>query len=227
MRRAILALGLFVTLGGCPSNPATNNMVGPTPSPSPTDQPTPWLSADPVCSGQITRGEWLICDNKQLNDLHRRLAWQWQTDRQNASPERMRVLEDQLYALLSERDACQDATCIATAYRRYLIGPAPAVTPTRPAVKPKPKPKPKPRPHRGPRGPRGGYDGGDWGPGPGEQSCAAQIGPQAAARLSQQCDLVTQGNDRLCSPRRSCEAIRDQTDHGCRETYRKPGFCRL
>lgn len=223
MRRAILALGMFVMLGGCPSpNPVTNNTIVPTPTPTPTQ--TPWLSADPVCTGQITRGEWLICDNKQLNDLHRRLAWEWQTARQSATPERMEVLENQLYALLSERDNCQDAACIAAAYRRYLSGPPPVVKPT-PGARPKPKPKPKPRPR--PRWPRGPVDDGDWGPGRGERSCAAEIGPAAAARLSQQCDAVTSGNDRLCSTRRTCSAIRQQTDHGCRETYRKPGFCRL
>ncbi|MCW3848156.1 hypothetical protein OF829_12985 [Sphingomonas sp. LB-2] len=226
MRRAILAVGMFVMLGGCPSGPATNNTVQPTPTPTSTPQPTPWLTADPVCSGQITRAEWLVCDNKQLNDLHRKLAWQWQTERQNATPERMQVLEDQLYALLSERDNCQDAACIATAYRRYLAGPAPLPNP-RPTTKPKPKPRPKPKPHRGPHQPRGDNDDGDWGPSAGERSCTAEIGPAAAARLSQQCDIVTQGNDRLCSTRRSCDAIREQTEHGCRETYRKPGFCRL
>ena len=225
MRRVLLSLGLFAMLGGCPNNPVTNNSAQPTPTPSPTSQPTPWLEADPLCSGQITRGEWLICDNKQLNDLHRRLAWEWQTARQNATPERMQVLQDQLYALLSERDACQDAACIATAYRRYLVSQPPVVKP--PVTKPRPKPKPKPHAHRGHRPPRGDGDGGDWGPGAGERSCAADIGPAAAARLSQQCDIVTSGNDRLCSPRRSCDAIRSQTEHGCRETYRKPGFCRL
>ena len=126
MRRAILAVGLFVMLGGCPGpGPVTNNSVVPTPTPTPTE--TPWLTADPVCSGQITRAEWLICDNKQLNDLHRKLAWEWQTARANATPERQQVLEDQLYALLSERDNCQDAACVATAYRRYLNAPPPVV----------------------------------------------------------------------------------------------------
>ena len=134
MRRALLSLGLFVMLGGCPSNPVTNNSIVPTPTPTSTPQPTPWLTADPVCSGQITRGEWLICDNKQLNDLHRKLAWEWQTARQNATPERQQVLEDQLYALLSERDNCQDAACIATAYRRYLSGPPVVVKPNRRSI---------------------------------------------------------------------------------------------
>lgn len=225
MRKAILAVGLFVMLGGCPGpSPVTNNNAVPTPTPTPTPRETPWLTADPVCSGQITRAEWLICDNKQLNDLHRKLAWEWQTARSSATPERQQVLEDQLYALLSERDNCQDAACVATAYRRYLNAPPPVVKPNRPPVaKPKPKPRPKPRPH-GPRPPR---DDGDWGPGRGEQSCAAEIGPAAASRMSQQCDAVNTGNDRLCSTRRSCGAIRQQTEHGCRETYRKPSFCRL
>jgi len=222
MRKAILAMSLFVMLSGCPSpNPVTNNII----DPEPTPEPTQWLSADPVCSGQITRAEWLICDNTSLNDLHRRLAWEWQTARQNATPERMQVLENQLYALLSERDACQDVACVATAYRRYLVSQPAVVTPKpSPVAKPRPKPRSKPHGHRGPRSPRGD---GDWGPAAGERSCAAEIGPAAAARLSQQCDIVTQGNDRLCSTRRSCGAIRTQTEHGCRETYRKPGFCRL
>jgi hypothetical protein len=222
MRKAIVAAGLFLMLGACPgSNPVTNNSA--TPTPTPTSAPTPWLVADPVCTGQITRGEWLICDNKQLNDLHRKLAWEWQTARQNATPERMQVLEDQLYALLSERDACQDAACISTAYRRYVTAPPPVAKPA-PVAKPRPKPRPKPAPR--PHKPRVPADA-DWGPGRGERSCAAEIGPAAAARLSQQCDSVTSGNDRLCSTRRTCSAIRQQTDHGCRETYRKPSFCRL
>ncbi len=72
MRRAAIAVGLFLMLGGCPAPEVTNNMAVPTPTP--TASPTPWLSVDPICTGAITRAEWLVCDNAQLNALHRRLG---------------------------------------------------------------------------------------------------------------------------------------------------------
>jgi hypothetical protein len=228
MKKAILSLGLFVMLGGCPGpTPMTNNSATPLPLPTGTPGapgPTQWLSPDPVCTGTLTRAEWLVCDNKGLNDLHHQLAYQWQAARQSATPEREQVLEDQLYALLSERDLCQDIACISAAYRRYLTAPPPIVKPT-PAPskwKPKPKPKPKPgkwrpRPHRG-----------DWDDGPQKgQSCLAAMGVGPAQRLSQQCDAVNSGPGGSCSPRRSCEDLREQIVHGCRQSYRKPGFCRL
>ncbi|MES2444004.1 MAG: hypothetical protein V4574_14340 [Pseudomonadota bacterium] len=230
MKKALLALGLFVTLGGCPGpQPMTNNTATPLPLPTGTATPMPWLTSDPECTGTLTRAEWLVCDNKGLNDLHRRLAQEWQVARQNASPEREQVLTDQLYALLSERDACQDATCVATAYRRYLSGPPPRATPAPSTWKPKPKPRPKPRWHPRPGHDRGGD--GDWqedrdGPVKG-QSCVAQAGPGPAQQLSRQCDAVNSGPGALCSPRRSCGDLREQITHGCRQSYRKPGFCRL
>jgi hypothetical protein len=229
MRKALLSLGLFVALGGCPApQPTYNNLAYPTPLPTDSPSPMPWLTSDPVCTGTPTRAEWLVCDNKGLNDLHRRLAQEWATARQNASPEREQVLEDQLYALLSERDACQDAACVATAYRRYLSAPAPAPVPA-PRWTPKPKPKwhPKPRWHHS-RHDRDD-DGGGWdndGP-PKGASCIGQMGPGPAQQLSRQCDAVNSGPGGLCSPRRSCGDLREQINHGCRQSYRKPGFCRL
>ncbi|MEI9927181.1 MAG: hypothetical protein WDN44_05045 [Sphingomonas sp.] len=85
--------------------------------------PTPWLSDDPLCTGTLTRAEWLVCDDPKLNELHHRLARQWAAARHSASPDQRDVLEDQLYALLSERDSCQTAACVAKAYHRYLDGP--------------------------------------------------------------------------------------------------------
>lgn len=226
MKKAILALGLFVMLGGCPGpTPVTNNTAMPTPLPTGTPGPTQWLTPDPECTGTLLRSEWLVCDTKSLNDLHHQLAYQWQAARQSASPEREQVLEDQLYALLSERDACQDIPCVATAYRRYLNAPPPVVRPTPAPSKWKPKPKPRPQHgkwHRPP--PRDDWDDGKPMKG---QSCFASMGAGPAQRLSQQCDAVNSGGPGSCSPRRSCEDLRGQITAGCRQTYRKPGFCRL
>lgn len=217
MRKGLLFLGALTMLAGCfpVADPANNSAV---PTPVPTDTPVPWLTADPICSGTITRAEWLVCDNPTLNDLHRRLAQEWQTARQYASDQRMQVLQDQLYALLSERDACQDVNCIATAYRRYLSVQPPA---PKPPVTPKPKPKPKWHQRHG-----HWRDRQDWEPRGAEQSCAAAIGPAAAAHLSHQCDAVTSGPPGMCSVRRSCDSLQGQIEHGCRESYRKPPFCR-
>jgi hypothetical protein len=217
MRKAILSIGLFVMLGGCPAPAPVNNVVV---EPVSTPTPTPWLAVDPICTGSITRAEWLVCDNPALNALHRRLAQQWATARQFASDQRLSVLEDQLYALLSERDQCQDAACVATAYRRYLDGPPPpAATP--PKAKPPKKPVKKPRWR--PRGPRPGpgWDGrGEEGP-----SCVATAGYEEAQRLARQCDRVTPGQKWACSPRRSCGTLQRNISKGCNEIYRKPGFC--
>jgi hypothetical protein len=216
MRKAALAIGLFLMLGGCPGPAVNNNTIVPTPTP--TASPTPWLAIDPVCTGAITRAEWLVCDNAQLNALHRRLAQQWATARQYASGERMNVLEDQLYALLSERDQCQDAGCVSQAYRRYLDGAVPP-----PVVKPTPRPKPPKkwvRPRPGPRpGPVYDRDDND---GP---SCIATAGAAEAQRLGRQCDRVTSGRDWSCRPQQSCGTLRRNITKGCNETYRKPDFC--
>jgi hypothetical protein len=210
-------------LAGCPQPPPPplyNNMAVPLPLPTITPTPTPWLSIDPICTGSITRAEWLVCDNAQLNTLHRRLAQQWATARQYASNERMGVLEDQLYALLSERDECQDIACVATAYRRYIDGPV--VTPG--PYKPKPPKKPVKKP--GHRPPHGGYPGSGWdGRDEDGPSCSATAGTGEALRLARQCDRVTPGQGWTCSPQRSCGALRRNISKGCNETYRKPDFC--
>ncbi|MBO9713339.1 hypothetical protein [Sphingomonas sp.] len=211
-------------LGGCPApRDITNNSIQPLPTTTPT--PIPWLSLDPVCTGSITRAEWLVCDNPQLNALHRRLAQQWATARQYASDEKYGVLEDQLYALLSERDQCQDVLCVATAYRRYLDGPPPVVRPT--PNKPKPKPgKPPKHGHWKPR--PGGPSGPGWPP-PGRDgdgpSCVATAGSQEALRLARQCARVNPSNGWGCSPQRSCGSLKRNVVKGCNETYRKPEFC--
>lgn len=218
MRRAGLAIGLFLMLGGCPAPQVNNNSIAPTPTP--TASPTPWLAIDPVCTGAITRAEWLVCDNAQLNSLHRRLAQQWATARQYASAERMGVLEDQLYALLSERDQCQDAACVASAYRRYIDGPPPVVGPTpRPTPTKKPVKKPWKKPIKRPAADWSDRDDND---GP---SCIATAGPGEAQALSRQCDRVTQGRDWSCRPQQSCGTLRRNIVKGCNETYRKPDFC--
>lgn len=218
MRKPGLALVLFLMLGGCPAPDVTNNSLVPMPTDTPTA--TPWLALEPACAGAITRAEWLVCDNPQLNALHRKLAQQWATARQYASDQRFAVLQDQLYALLSERDQCQDAACVAAAYRRYLDGPPP-VTPTpKPSAKPTAKPGKHPRPHRTPGDPRWGDRDEDEGP-----SCSATAGPGEAARLARQCDRVTNGRDWACSPQRSCGTLRRNITKGCNETYRKPDFC--
>ena len=221
MRKPILLAGLFLMLGGCPAPDVTNNMAQPTPTPTPS--PTPWLAIDPICTGAITRAEWLVCDNPQLNALHRRLAQQWATARQYASDQRMDVLEDQLYALLSERDQCQDSACVANAYRRYLDGapPAPAPTPKpRPTTKPNAKPWHKPWPHHARPAPDREERDNDEGP-----SCIGTAGAGEAQRLARQCDRVTDGRDSSCTPQRSCGTLRRNINRGCNETYRKPDFC--
>ena len=236
MKKALISLGLFVSLAGCPApTPVTNNMAYPTPLPTDSASPMPWLTSDPECTGTLTRAEWLVCDNKGLNDLHRQLAQQWANERNNASPEREQVLEDQLYALLSERDACQDPVCVSKAYHRYLNGPAytpPVVTP--PKWHPQPKWHSKSG-HRWHPHHRDGDDDGDGnddggshdGPPAKGSSCIGQLGPGPAQQLSRQCDTVNSGPGGLCSPRRSCSDLRDQITHGCRQSYRKPGFCKL
>lgn len=226
MRKPMVLAGLFLLLGGCPSpDPVLNNSA----MPSPTPTPTPWLTVDPVCTGQITRAEWLICDNPNLNALHRRLAQQWETARQHASEQRMQLLEDQLYALLGERDQCQDVPCVAIAYRRYIDGAGPWVDPTpkpKPSWTPKPKPtwKPQPKPTWKPR-PRP-QPAPDWNRDENEgPSCIATAGATEAQQLARQCDRVTDGRDWSCSPQRSCGTLRRNINRGCNETYRKPGFC--
>jgi hypothetical protein len=229
MKRAMLLVGLFLMLGGCPAPSVTNNMVDPEPTGTPS--PLPWLSVDPVCTGSLTRAEWLVCDNTWLMSLHRRLAQQWATARQYASPEREQMLENQLYALLSERDQCQDDSCVANAYRRYLDGASPAPAPApRPVVRP-PAPPPKKwvRPAPPPRKwHRPGKPAPNWEPRGDEDdgpTCTGTAGGTEATRLARQCDRVTSGQNGSCSPQRSCGTLRRNIARGCNETYRKPDFC--
>lgn len=223
MRKGIGSAALLWMLAGCQwVQPASPPKPKPTPAPQSTPAPTPWLTQDPLCTGTLTRAEWLVCDDKNLNALHRRLAGIWANERQNASDQRLTVLEDQLYALLSERDACTDAACVGTAYRRYLY-PAIAVAPPpapRPPVKPRPKPKPKPRPHGG-KGQGSDY----WYKGAGEQSCTGEIGGAAAARLASQCEAVTGASGGQCSARRPCGELRYQIRQGCWGRPGNPGAC--
>jgi len=199
------------------------------PGPGPVvERPVEWITADPDCRGQMRRGEWLVCDNKNLRYLHRTLATEWEAARQGAERGALRVMRRQQEALLSERNRCEDAACVATAYRRYLSGysrPEP-----RPTWTPVPR---KPVKHR-PRGPRhqggwndGGWRDNDWGPRRrrGEQSCAAEVGGSASAYLVKQCRVVNGRWDRSCTADMSCEELREAINDGCSGNDRRPGFC--
>ena len=192
-------------------------------------EPFEWIAPDPECRGHMRRGEWLVCDNKHLRYLHRTLAEQWANARQGAERGALRVMRRQQEALLAERNRCDNAACVATAYRRYLSGysrpdprPTWTPTPTRPA-----------KPHR-PRRPRAWNDGGgwqdrDWRPNRrrGEESCAAELGGSASAYLVKQCRVVNGRWDRSCTADRTCEDLREQIAEGCANgDRRKPGFCR-
>lgn len=216
MKKGVACLVAFLALGGCPTQPANNT---PQPKPGPPPKPFVWLAADVNCRGSITRAQWLICDNQKLGELHRRLAYQWDAERQGAWPERLAVLRAQQRALIAERDSCEDAACIATAYRRYL---PPEAKPT-PIGKPKPPVRKPPKkwvrkPGKRPLPPRPDRDG----DGP---ACTAEAGAAEALRLSRRCDAVTVGQDWSCRPTRSCATLRRNIAKGCNETYRKPGFC--
>jgi hypothetical protein len=217
----LFAAAALLTLAACGTGNANNPAPKPTPSPTPSATPVAWLSPEPPCGGSISRAEWLVCDNKGLNDLHRRLAREWETERQYATAERLRVLELQLRALVSERNECRDAACIGTAYRRYLAyQPAPAPAPKPPVAKPKPKPKPKPRvkprpvpkPRPGPRWDRG--ETGWWRDADG-RSCVSQIGGAAAQRLVAQCEAATGRPGGMCSTRHSCAELRAVAEQDC------------
>ncbi len=172
---------------------------------------TDWLSPDPDCRGRMKRGEWLVCDNKNVNYLHRTLAAQWAAERQGASRDRLHVQRQQLQALLSERAECDSVECVAAAYRRYLPPPPPA-----PAPRWTPRPGPRVIVHRR-HGPRWNWR--DNGP-----SCASQIGWSRAAWLARQCSVVNP--DGQCAPERSCGVLRTMVREGCWDAERKPGFCR-
>lgn len=197
----------------------------------PVEQPMVWITAEPECRGQLRRGEWLVCDNKAVRYLHRTLAEQWEAARQGADRRQLRLMYRQQEALLAERRLCEDAPCVATAYRRYIDGysrPDP-----RPTWTPAPTPRPaKPRPHK-PRKPHYGQQDGGWSDyedrGPrrrrGEQSCAAELGGSASAALVKQCRVVNGRWDRSCTADMSCADLRDAISDGCSGSDRRPGFC--
>ena len=180
MNGKLLFLVLLAPLAGCDwgQQPPPPPRRPPPPVVRPVDRGPNWLDPVPYCEGALRRGEWLVCDNKNLNWLHRTLAGQWAEERQCADRQRLWVQRQQLQALLSERDACQTAECVATAYRRYLKAPP---RETRP---PEWRPAPSPRPiHYRPREKRWNWR--DNGP-----SCASKIGWQKAALLARQCTVV-------------------------------------
>jgi hypothetical protein len=236
MIRQLMLLALAsASLGACnwgqsdpPPPPPQPNHERPRPI---VDEPFEWIAPDPECRGSLRRGEWLVCDNKHLRYLHRALAEQWASARQGAERGAVRVMRRQQEALLSERNRCEDAACVATAYRRYLAGysrpePRPTWTPT-----PRKPIKYRPR-HERPRDwNAGGWRDEDWrdrrpNRRRGEQSCAAELGGSASAYLVKQSRVVNGRWDRSCTADMTCEDLRAQISDGCSERDRKPGFCR-
>ena len=214
MNGKLLFLALLAPLAGCDwgQQPPPPPRRPPPPVVRPVDRGPNWLDPVPYCEGALRRGDWLVCDNKNLNWLHRTLAGQWAEERQGADRQRLWVQRQQLQALLSERDACQTAECVATAYRRYLKAPP---RETRP---PEWRPAPSPRPiHYRPREKRWNWR--DNGP-----SCASKIGWQKAALLARQCTVVNP--DGQCGPQRGCETLKTMILDGCWDMGdRRPGFC--
>lgn len=233
---------MFLALAGASLSSCDWGQNTPPPPPPPdrgrpgpvVEPPYEWINADPECRGSLRRGEWLVCDNKHVRYLHRTLALQWETARKNADRRQLRVMRRQQEALLAERRLCEDASCVATAYRRYLSGyaqpePRPTWTP-RPTRTPVKHARPRPRHARD--GSDGGWRGGDWRDRDwrpnrrrGEQSCAAEIGGSASAYLVKQCRTVSGRWDRSCTADRTCEDLREEIRDGCSERDRRPGFC--
>lgn len=199
------------------------------------DSPAAWLTLDYACSGALRRAQWLVCEHDHLGLLHRRLALQWEAARRTASPERVNVLIAQQHAFISERNACEDAGCVANAYHRYLDGSS---FPAKPWIKPYARPHaPKhavkwvhKRSHNyhGQRIGKGDGYHHDGHPRPGHdaRSCVTEIGFAAASQLAGRCDQVTPGLSSQCSVHNSCGGIRAQTDRGCGMRGDKPRFCR-
>ncbi|MES2987314.1 MAG: hypothetical protein V4808_05365 [Pseudomonadota bacterium] len=233
MIRQVMFLALAgASLGSC--DWGGQNTPPPPPLPNKHDRPPPiaeepvdWITPDPECRGQMRRGEWLVCDNQHLRYLHRTLATEWASARQGAERRKLRLMRRQQDALITERNQCEDAACVSTAYRRYLSG----------SYHPEPRPSwtPRPRPHKPVKArPRGQNAGGwyqeDWRDrGPrrrrGEQSCAAEVGGSASAYLVKQCRVVNGRWDRSCTADMSCDDLREQISQGCSEGERRPGFC--
>jgi hypothetical protein len=228
MIRQLMALALAgASLGACnwgePDVPLPPRHDRPRPV---ADRPFDWLAAEPDCRGNLRRSEWLVCENEHLRYLHRTLAGQWEQRRQGAGRRELNLIRRQQIAMMSERGLCDDAACVALAYKRYLSDyagpsePAPAWTPA-PAPAPRPVAR-KPR-HRW----HGGWDG-EWRRNRrrGAQSCAAEVGGSASAYLVRQCRVVNGRWDRGCTADRSCDDLRDQIGEGCDDDRgRRPGFC--
>ncbi|WP_157073710.1 hypothetical protein [Sphingomonas soli] len=222
---------IFLALAGASLSSCDWGKSPPPPPPAPErprpapEQPIEWITPDPECRGSLHRGEWLVCDNKNVRYLHRTLAEQWASARQGADRRQIRLIYRQQEALLAERRLCEDAACVATAYRRYITGYAQPQP--RPTWTPKPR-KPKPQRPRKPHGVHGGgwYDR-DWQPGRrrGEQSCAAEVGGSASAYLVKQCRVVNGRWDRSCTADMTCDDLRDKIANGCSSGDRRPGFC--
>lgn len=233
MIRQLLFLALAsASLGACDwgaGKPPPPPPPGPN-RPPPPETPVEWITADPQCRGSLRRGEWLVCDNQHVRYLHRTLALQWQEARRTADRRQLRLMQRQQEALLTERRLCEDADCVATAYRRYVSGyarpgPTPTAKPT-PAWTPRPHPRKPVKLHR-PHTSRGDWQYPDWRPNRrrGERSCAAEIGGSASAYLVRQCRVVNGRWDRSCTADMTCDELREQIGEGCSGRDRKPGFC--
>lgn len=217
MNWKLLFLALLTPLAACDWGQQQQSAPPPR-RPPPVTRPIArepdWLSATPDCQGALLRGQWLVCDNKSLNWLHRTLAIQWAEDRQGATRQQLWVQRQQLQALASERDACESAECVATAYRRYLNRPHRGTG--EPDWQPAPSPRPRPAYHR-PRELRRNWRDD-------AATCASKIGWQKAALLARQCSVVNP--DGQCGPQRSCGVLKTMILDGCWDMGdRKPGFC--
>jgi hypothetical protein len=216
------------SLGSCnwwqsdpPPPPPIPNQERPRPI---AEGPSEWIAPDPECRGPLRRGERLVCDNRHLRYLHRTLATEWADARQSAERGAIRVMRRQQQALLGERNRCEDAACVATAYRRYLSGYS------RPEPRPNWTPRPRPRQPTEVRRPRWNDGGGQYedrrpNRRHGEQSCAAELGGSASAYLVRQCRTVNGRWARSCTADTTCEDLREQISDGCSERDRRPGFC--
>ncbi|RYY28367.1 MAG: hypothetical protein EOP62_03990 [Sphingomonadales bacterium] len=227
MIRQVMVLALAsALLGGCWGQSAPPPPPVPTDRPRPaTDRPYEWITAEPECRGSLSRGEWIVCDNKHVRYLHRTLAEQWAATRQNAERRVLGLMRRQQDALLAERRLCEDTACVATAYRRYISGYAQPEP--KPSWTPKPRKPVKARPQR----PRGEWQN-DWryedrrpNRPRGAESCAAEVGGSASAYLVKQCRTVNGRWDRSCTADMTCDDLRAQIKDGCSESDRRPGFC--
>lgn len=222
MRELLRQISLAtLLLGGCSfgSEPAK----APPPEPHHSERPFTWISAEPECSNQMPRGQWLVCETPAIRTLHRNLATQWERQRIEAARPTIDMLQLQQRALISERAICVDLSCVENAYRRYLLTPSPTPTATPP---PKPvasaraaTPRPQPAVERVELLSANRL--------PGEQSCAAELGGSASAYLVRQCRVVNSNHLRACTADRTCADLRARIYRGCERSGRPPGFCNI